>query len=377
MVVVDPVGNAYVTGETFSFNTFPTRSALQAACRAVPATGACSGDVFATKMNASGSGLIFSTYLGGTSVDAASGIALDTAGDIYVTGSTGSLDFPVQNALEGGLFGGGVSDGFVMKLGASGSALMYSRYLGGGDADSASSIAVVSPGVAYVTGRTSSSDFPVVNATQPAIGGGLCGDPAVPFPCADAFLTRLDPGGAATFSSYFGGSSDDQGLGMAVHEEGPDAPAYLTGVTSSTDLPTAKPLQATFGGGIDDAFVVKIGEPQVLPVAIDIKPNAFPNTVNLGSGGTVAVAIFSTSSFDAATVDPTSVTLASAPVRLRGQGTPMASLEHVNGDGLLDLVLHVSTQSLELSAEDVEAILNGVTFDGAAIQGADTVRIVP
>ena len=83
-----------------------------------------------------------------------------------------------------------------------------------------------------------------------------------------------------------------------------------------------------------------------LTVAIDIKPNAVPNTINLGSNGTVAVAILSTSSFDAATVDPGSVTLASAPVKLRGQATPMASLEDVNGDGLLDLVLHVSTQSM-------------------------------
>ena len=114
-----------------------------------------------------------------------------------------------------------------------------------------------------------------------------------------------------------------------------------------------------------------------LLVAIDIKPNALPNSINLGSNGTVAVAIFSTPSFDATTVDPNSVTLASAPVKLRGQGTPVASFDDVNGDGLDDLVLHVSTQSFQLSTGNVAAVLEGMTFDGTKIIGVDSVRIVP
>src|SRR5215208_8301668 len=97
----------------------------------------------------------------------------------------------------------------------------------------------------------------------------------------------------------------------------------------------------------------------LLPVAIDIKPNAFPNTINLGSSGTVVVAIISTPSFDATTVNPYSVTLASATVKLRGQGTALMSFDDVNGDGLDDLVLHVSTQSFQLSTGDVAAILEG------------------
>ncbi len=115
----------------------------------------------------------------------------------------------------------------------------------------------------------------------------------------------------------------------------------------------------------------------LLVVAIDIKPNALPNSINLGSNGTVAVAIFSTPSFDATTVDPNSVTLASAPVKLRGQGTPLASFDDVNSDGLDDLVVHVSTQSFQLSTANVAAILEGMTFDGTKIIGVDSVRIVP
>lgn len=114
----------------------------------------------------------------------------------------------------------------------------------------------------------------------------------------------------------------------------------------------------------------------VIPVAIDIKPGSFPNSINLGNEGSVPVAIFSTATFDATTVDPLTVTLASAPVTLKGKGRPMFSKEDINGDGLLDLVVHVSTQMLQLSEGDTEAILEGQTYDGMHITGTDSVRIV-
>lgn len=114
-----------------------------------------------------------------------------------------------------------------------------------------------------------------------------------------------------------------------------------------------------------------------ISVGIDIKPGSFPNSINLGSGGTVPVAILSTSTFDARTVDPLTVTLASAPVALRGKGTPTASAQDVNADGLLDLVVHVSTEALQLSETDTEAVLEGSTFNGIRIRGVDTVRVVP
>jgi hypothetical protein len=113
-----------------------------------------------------------------------------------------------------------------------------------------------------------------------------------------------------------------------------------------------------------------------LSVMIDIKPGSYPNSINLGSGGSVPVAIFSTPTFDATTVDPTSVTLAKALVQLKGKGTPMASAEDVNGDGLPDLVVHVSTQALQLTGADVNAVLEGVTTAGVYIRGTDTVRII-
>ena len=115
----------------------------------------------------------------------------------------------------------------------------------------------------------------------------------------------------------------------------------------------------------------------VIEVAIDIKPGSFPNSINLGSGGNVPVAIFSTASFDATSVDPTTVTLASAPVKLRGKGTAMASSEDVDGDGLLDLVVHVSTEALQLTDADTVAVLHGQTLDGTRFTGVGTIRVVP
>lgn len=128
-------------------------------------------------------------------------------------------------------------------------------------------------------------------------------------------------------------------------------------------LPSAPAVQVNVGSAVE-------------VVEIDVKPGAFPNSINLGSNGTVAVAIFSEPSFDARTVDPLSVTLAGATVELKGKGTPMASFQDVNGDGLIDLVVHVSTEALQLSDGDTEIVLEGKTFSGTSIEGRDSVRII-
>ncbi len=117
--------------------------------------------------------------------------------------------------------------------------------------------------------------------------------------------------------------------------------------------------------------------PSALAVLIDIKPDSDPNSINLGSKGNVPVAIFSTPDFDATTINPTTVTLAGASVKLKGKGTPMASFEDVNGDSLLDIIVHIDTTALEeLSMGDMDVVLDGETYDGKKISGVDTVRIV-
>ncbi len=236
-IAVDSSGSAYVTGSTSSTN-FPTANPMQAIFGG-------GGDVFVAKLNPAGSALVYSTYLGGSSGDGGNGIAVDSGGNAYVTGGTASTDFPTAHPLQA--VPNGFGDAFVAKLNPTGSALVYSTYLGGSSGDGGNGIAVDSAGSAYVTGSTTSTNFPTANPLQAVNTGGR-----------DAFVTKLNPGGSAlVYSTYLGGSSDDGGNGIAVDSAGN---AYVTGNTESTNFPTANPLQPVFGGGgfSGDAFVAKL-----------------------------------------------------------------------------------------------------------------------
>ena len=165
------------------------------------------------KMNASGSGLVYSTLLGGAGADFASGIALDGTGNAYITGYTNSLAFPVTGSAFQRTFGGGWQDAFVAKLNTSGAGLVFATYLGGQGDDVANGIAVDSGGFAYIAGYTDSTDFPVRNALRGAPAGQ-----------GDAFVAKLTPAGdALSFGTYLGGRQLDNGTAIAV-----DAPATPT-----------------------------------------------------------------------------------------------------------------------------------------------------
>jgi hypothetical protein len=187
--------------------------------------------------------LLYSTYLGGSGGDGAVGVAVDGPGNAYVTGSTTSTDFPTVNAVQL-VFGGG-TDAFVTKLNRTGRQLLYSTYLGGSGNDiGRGGVAVDGPGNAHVTGNTTSTDFPTVNAVQPVSGGG-----------SDAFVTKLNrTGSRLLYSTYLGGSGGDLGFGVAVDGSGN---AYVTGDTLSTNFPTVNAVQPVFGG-VQDAFVTKL-----------------------------------------------------------------------------------------------------------------------
>ncbi len=188
--------------------------------------------------------LVYSTYLGGSGYDDGIGIAVDDSGQAYVTGFTGSTDFPIQNPLQSA-FGGGFTDAFVAKLNRAGSQLVYSTYLGGNDDDFGGGIAVDHFGQAYVTGHTLSTDFPIQNPLQSTLGG-----------FEDAFVAKLNRAGSQlVYSTFLGGTDLDRGLGIAVDHSGQ---TYVTGFTGSSDFPIQNPLQSVFGGGIFDAFVAKL-----------------------------------------------------------------------------------------------------------------------
>lgn len=236
-IAVDSAGNVYLTGVTSSRN-FRTMNPLQAS------HGGGLFDAFVAKVNPSGSQLVYSTYLGGSGEDRAFRIAVDSAGNAYVTGDTDSTNFPTANALQSSI--GGSVDAFVAKINAAGSALVYSTYLGGSAIDGGTAIAVDSAGSPYVAGFTGSANFPTINPVQQANAGGSF----------DAFVAKLSPSGAALeWSTYLGGSGVDAGFGIAVDSSGT---AFVMGQTVSTDFPTASPLQPANGGGASDLFIAKI-----------------------------------------------------------------------------------------------------------------------
>jgi uncharacterized protein (TIGR03437 family) len=231
-VAVDAAGAAWVIGSTSSTN-FPVGNALQ------PAIGGIT-DAFVVKVNPSGSGLTFSTYLGGAGVDEGRAVALDAAGAAYLTGLTQSPNFPTVTPIKSGI--AGFNDAFVTKMKADGSGLLYSTYLGGANNDLGLGVAVDGNGSAWVTGATNSTDFPVVSPLQPLYSNFN----------NDAFLARLNPSGSKLlFSTYFGGQGADQGNGVAVDSDGN---AFVVGNTASPDFPTLNSLQQFKGG---DAFVAK------------------------------------------------------------------------------------------------------------------------
>jgi len=170
-IAVDSQGSAYITGYTNSTN-FPTAIGLQATNKG--------NNAFVTKLDSTGTQLLYSTYIGGTGTDNGYNIAVDLFGDAFITGFTNSTNFPTVNAAQS-TYGGGSDDAFVSKLSAAGSALVYSTYLGGSGADSSNSVVLDSSGFAYVTGETNSTNFPIVGSVvQPAPGGSY-----------DAYVTKI------------------------------------------------------------------------------------------------------------------------------------------------------------------------------------------
>ncbi len=233
-IALDNSGNIVVVGYTVSPN-FPIVNGFQR-------TFGGNQDVFVVKLNNSGNTILYSTYLGGSQDDRAFGVALDSAGSAYVTGFAASRNFPVMGAFQAG-HGGGLGDVFVSKLNSAGS-LIYSTLLGGIGHEQGYGIAVDTAGSAYVTGYTTSFNFPIARAEQGLIAGGS----------EDAFLFKLNPTGSALeYSTYFGGSGSDIAVRIAVD---PDGNPIIAGTTSSFDLPLFGPYQ--FGNvGELDMFITK------------------------------------------------------------------------------------------------------------------------
>ena len=391
-IAVDFHGNAYVVGNTTAVN-FPVVNAFQSSF------GGGLFDIFVSKIATAGAALAYSTYLGGTGNDSGSGIALDVAGDAYIVGTTATYgapnDFPLMNAWQP-TYGGGNSDAIVAKFDSTGMSLLFSTYLGGSGDDTGAAIAVGAN--CFVTGTTTSTDFPVRNAFQPTYAGGN-----------DAFVSRLDSLGRLNYSTYLGGTGDDSGTSIAVDisdnifvggstsssdfptlssfqrnlaggNDGfvtkfqasgsllnyssyiggsgsdringisvdDDANAYLAGGTSSSDFPTLNAIQPTYGGGGSDAFVVKVLQPAPTTTSLLTTPN--PSVAGLS-------------------------VLLTATISSSGGGSPRGKMEFVNGQTILGTVgvkagvAQYRTSQLPVGSNPLQAIyLGDPNFAGSTSQ---------
>jgi len=239
-VVTGNTGDIYVAGTTYSTN-FPHTSDAYCATR----NGGT--DAYVLKLSSDGKNLLYSTYIGGDGDDVAFDITLDPSQNMYITGETGSTDFPITGNAFNGTFAGGTSDAFILKLNPSGSSLIYSSFIGGNDYDLGTDIVLDKTGNAYIAGHTWSKDF-VVTA------GAFCmtstGD------TIDGFISKVNPAGdALVFSTYLGGSSNDIPNAIEVDDS---MYVYLTGETDSKDFPITHGTYSTVINGNTDAFLVKL-----------------------------------------------------------------------------------------------------------------------
>ena len=322
-IAVDSGGDAFVTGSTMSAN-FPTAgSPYQSTLKGT-------ANAFVAKIAPNTGTLVYSTYLGGSGADLGNGIAVDSSGAAFITGVTSSSNFPVapnpgayQTAYGGGSSG---SNAFVTRLAGSGSSLLYSTYLGGSGADSGNAVAIDSAGNAYVTGSTTSTNFPISDAFQ--------NTNQAPSGTANAFVAGLNASGSGLlFSSYLGGNAaasltaglknyGDSGTAVALNCS---AGLVVAGTTTSTNLPaTGGTSTASYPGGAPDAFVAQIaaggGVPDILPGGI----------ANNGMAGPVApgavVSIYGTGLApftQSSSAFPLPTSLAGVSVSVNGVNAPM------------------------------------------------------
>jgi hypothetical protein len=264
-IALDSEGNVYIGGNTYCTD-FPTVNAFRSTgtCFCSPECVCTFSDSFVTKLNSTGSALLYSTYLSGSYTESLNAITVDSDGNAYVTGYTASVDYPKRNPLQG-LFNGtgdvfnATGDAFIAKFNTNAvgdSSLVYSTYLGSSGDEGGSDIAVDMDGNAYVIGSTNSDNYPTTaNAFQPTapLPTLPLNDPNLAD--VDVFLAKLSAeGNSLMYSTYIGSNGYEYSNAITVDSSGN---AYITGYTDSTTFPIANPLQATFGGATD-VFIIKL-----------------------------------------------------------------------------------------------------------------------
>jgi Beta-propeller repeat len=346
---VDSKGDAYVTGAAIN-GSFPHTSGV-----VQPACSSCSSsvsDAFVSVINPTGTGLVYSTFLGGSALDQGFGIAVDRAsGNAYVTGVTQSSNFPATL----GTFGG-TQNAFVTALNPTGTSKLYSTFLGGSGTDLAAGIAVDSSQKAYVTGETNSPNFPVVGATQGTPGGGT-----------DAFVTEISASGTVIFSTYLGGTQNENltgpgnltGIG-AIAVDAAGSNIYIAGNTASSDFPTTGAnVQPGGYGGTGDAFVAKYSTGTSSANFTITNGALSPTSGHAGVSANATITVTSTAGFSSAVA----LTCAVSPAVTKG---PTCSLSPASvtppANGTVTSTLTVSTTTASARLENPFDGRGGVLF---------------
>jgi uncharacterized protein (TIGR03437 family) len=247
-LALDSSGNPILVGTTTS-DDFPVVNPLQ------PALGSGAETGFITKISSAGDKILYSSYFGGNATVLLRLIKVDSADNIWVFGEVAGPGLPLQNPLQSS-FAGGDMDGVIAKLNAKGDSILFSTYFGGSGTDFPSDLDVDAAGNLYASGFTYSPDFPVKNSIQPFVG-------ATHGYKNDTFLVKLSSSGALIYSTLLGGNGPDYNGGVAI---GPNGAVYLSGSTASDDFPVKNPLQATYGGGPSDMYIVRLA-PEAAPTS--------------------------------------------------------------------------------------------------------------
>ncbi len=348
-LALDSANDIIVAGSTISSNFPTTAGVLQpkcgtdGMCDAAANGGTSQDDGFITKFAPTGKTLTFSTFLGGAKQDDVFGVAVDSGGNVYVTGQTLSTNFTTKTPFQASL--NGTKDAFISKLNPTGTSLIFSTYLGGSGEDQGVGIALDLADDVYVTGQTTSTTFPTANPTQATLDGA-----------SDAFVTELSNSGTSlVFSTYLGGSGEENNHfngGVAVDAAGI---VYVAGNTLSTDFPKTN---STGQAGMSDAFATAFNIAQT--GTGDFSLSASPTTVTVANGasGTTTVTVTSTGGFNSAvtlscpTTLPSGVTCTPSPTSVTPAANGTATSTITFGTTLPSMQVHsVRTSSSNTGAK--------------------------
>ncbi len=324
-VAVDGSGNAYISGETDGV---------------LGSSSAGSSDAFLTKFDSSGNEL-WTQQIGTAHGDVSHSVAVDGSGNVFISGETYLGDLGGTNAGE--------SDAFLVKYDSSGD-LLWSQQIGTSSDDVSYSVAVDGSGNAYISGYTE-GDLGGTNASG-----------------QDAFLTKFDSLGNELWSQQIGPSGTDYSLSVAVDGSGN---AFISGYTYGD-------LGGT-NAGDRDAFLVKFENPGpgILSLLMDIRPGSDINPVNSKSNGVLPVAIYGSDDIDVTEIDLATLMLEGMSLREKGKSGKLGSFEDINGDSIVDLLLHFDMSELSFNASTDVYTLSGMMLDGMALEGSDSIRAVP